>query len=118
MTFEERFSREWEQMQPLIKTEADWQRVVTNYAESLGWDWMHIGRVGKHRANGAKGTLGKGWPDLFLVKGRRWLVVELKMPGESLSQQQSDVMLKMSKVAEYHVWRPADFALMAEVLHD
>lgn len=43
-------------------TEAEFQKQVLDLALSLGWQWMHIGRVGKYTANGAKGTLGTGWP--------------------------------------------------------
>ena len=99
------------------QTEAEFQRVVTDYAESLGWHWLHIGRTGKYAANGAKGTLGEGWPDLFLVKGDRAMYVELKSQGGVVSERQKRVMMILSEVAEVYVWRPSDIALMAEVLH-
>lgn len=95
--------------------ESEWQRTVTDYAESLGWDWLHIGRVGKYQANGAKGTLGKGFPDLLLVRRSQVLFVELKQQGESLKPDQQKVALKLSET-NYHVWRPSDMALMADTL--
>lgn len=103
----------------LPQTEAEWQRFVTDYAESLGWDWMHVGRVGKYQANGAKGTLGEGWPDLVLVKDDRILFVELKAETGKLTDKQKHVLLILDTVSgtACHVWRPSDFALMAEVLH-
>ena len=60
------------------ETEAAFQARVTRYAEEQGWQWMHIGRVGKYTANGAKGTLGTGWPDLIMVRGQRMVAAELK----------------------------------------
>lgn len=96
-----------------VQTESEWQRFVTDYAESLGWDWMHVGRVGKYQANGAKGTLGEGWPDLVLVKGHRVLFVELKAQDGKLTVQQRRVL----DILGGDVWRPSDFARMADVLH-
>lgn len=99
------------------QTESEWQRFVTDYAESLGWDWMHIGRTGKYTANGAKGTLGEGWPDLVLVKGSRIMFVELKAQTGKLTEKQKKVFLVLDPVAECYVWRPSDFAEMANILH-
>lgn len=99
----------------LPQTEAEWQRFVTDYAESLGWDWMHVGRVGKYQANGAKGTLGKGFPDLLLVRRGAVLFVELKQQGEDLKPDQLRVREKLEGTS-YHIWRPSDFALMADTL--
>lgn len=99
----------------LPQTEAEWQRTVTDYAESLGWDWLHIGRVGKYQANGAKGTLGKGFPDLLLVRHGIVRFVELKQQGEKLKPDQDRVMRKLWQ-CNYHIWRPSDFALMADTL--
>ena len=101
----------------LPQNETEWQKHVTQAAVQLGWEWMHIGRVGKYRANGAKGTLGTGWPDLFLCKPGRMLFVELKANGEQLTEQQRNVRsFLLSAGAEYHVWRPSDFAEIVHVL--
>jgi len=95
----------------LPQNETEWQKVVTKAAVQLGWEWLHIGRVGKHRANGAKGTLGTGWPDLVLVNQSGLMFVELKMDGEQLSEQQKHVRSCLLYAgAEYHVWRPSDLA--------
>jgi len=37
-------------------TETEFQKQVVRIAEEFGWEWMHIGRTGKHVPNGAKGT--------------------------------------------------------------
>lgn len=99
------------------QNETAWMKVVTTAAAQAGWQWLHIGRVGKHRANGAKGTLGKGWPDLVLVKPGRLVFAELKMDGEQLSYEQTVVRLElMNAGADFHIWRPSDFAQMMDVL--
>lgn len=89
-------------------TEAAFQRQVVQLAESLGWDWMHIGRTGKYVANGAKGTLGTGWPDLLLLRGHRIVCAELKAQNAPLpSLAQKDVLLKLSGAVEAYCWRPS-----------
>lgn len=98
-------------------TEAEFQNRVTAVAEELGWDWLHIGRVGKHVPNGAKGTLGRGWPDLLLCRGDRLFVCELKeqsAPPPSTDQKRVLSILGMAVPA--YVWRPTDLALIMQVL--
>ena len=99
------------------QTEAEFQKVVTDYAEKQGWHWMHIGRVGKYAANGAKGTLGRGWPDLLLVRGRRLIFAELKAQNGELPQHQRDVLAVLHAVSgEAYVWRPSDLPFILEEL--
>lgn len=98
-------------------TEAEFQRRVTTVAEELGWDWMHVGRVGKYAPNGAKGTLGIGWPDLLLVRGDRLFVCELKeqsAPPPSTDQKRVLSILGMAVPA--YVFRPSDLPLIMEIL--
>lgn len=97
-------------------TESQFQAQVVTLAESLGWEWMHIGRVGKHVPNGAKGTLGRGWPDLVLVRGNRVLFAELKTDEAALTAEQTKVLDLLSNAAEIHVWRPLYWNLILEVL--
>ena len=106
------------------QTEAEFQRTVTDLAESLGWDWMHVGRVGKYAPNGAKGTLGKGWPDLLLVRNERLIFAELKAqtaPPPSTEQRKvldklARLQLNKSMDVFVFVWRPSDWSLILEVL--
>lgn len=98
------------------QNETAWMKVVTTAAAQAGWQWLHIGRVGKHRANGAKGTLGKGWPDLVLVKGGRIIFAELKITGNVLSDEQRNVRTVLHQVGEYYVWRPSDFGEVLDTL--
>lgn len=99
------------------QTEAEFQRLLVVEAVKAGWDWMHIGRVGKYAANGAKGTLGEGWPDLLLVKDRRLIFVEVKAQDGTLSREQKRVYMTLSRAAEYYVWRPSDLPLAMAVFY-
>ncbi len=102
-------------------SESHFQGRVTTLAVDLGWEWMHIGRVGKYVANGAKGTLGLGWPDLSLVRirDRRLVFVELKAqrsPPPNREQRQVLNTLELIPGVEVYVWRPADWPIIMEVL--
>ena len=98
------------------QTEAEFQRVVTEYAEQHGWDWMHVGRTGKYSPNGAKGTLGKGWPDLLLIRGRRIIFLELKAQTGEVSTEQKRVLPILQKAAETYVCRPSDLPFLLQEL--
>lgn len=98
-------------------TEAEFQSQVVNLAESFGWQWMHIGRTGKHVANGAKGTLGRGWPDLLLIRGSRIIFAELKaQKAPPLPEHQKAVLNILAQAAEAYVWRPSDLPFILEEL--
>ena len=98
------------------ESESAFQKRVTDLAEELGWEWMHIGRVGKYVPNGAKGTLGSGWPDLTLIKGSRLVFAELKADSGALTVTQQLVMGRLALVAETYVWRPSDWPQILHVL--
>lgn len=101
-------------------SEALFQQQVEELATRLGWKWMHIPRVGTAKGwrTQTKGALGKGWPDLVLVKGHRLLFVELKTDRGILSTEQKDVLglLGECQKVEVYVWRPRDWALVLAVL--
>ena len=98
-------------------TETEFQRRVVSVAEEFGWDWMHIGRTGKHVPNGAKGTLGPGWPDLLLVRGNQLIAAELKAEKAPVpTNAQHHVLMVLGGVARTYVWRPSQMALILEVL--
>ena len=100
-------------------TEAQFQKQVTDLAAYQGWQWMH---VEQRMARGGswsppmKGPLGKGFPDLMMVRGRTLLFVELKTNTGQLSGHQQDVLETLRWVGECHVWRPSDWAEITEVL--
>ena len=109
---------------------------VTALAEILGWEWLSVRpmfdtkrKVFRH---GTIGTLGKGWPDLVLVRSRdrRIIFAELKgskrdkptpdqervldvlraLEGEvaHLNHEKSEVRLEFARI-EVFVWRPEDW---------
>jgi hypothetical protein len=99
------------------ETEAAFQARLIEYALSRGWEWMHIGRTGKYTANGAKGTLGTGWPDLTMVRGTRLIFAELKAQRAPIpGAEQQRVLLILSDAAEVYHWRPSDWPMILEVL--
>lgn len=100
------------------ETEAVFQTRLTALAETLQWDWMHVGRTGKYGAVGCKGTLGTGWPDLVLLRGQRLIFAELKSqkapPATPLQQM---ILAKLSLTgAECYIWRPSGWPLILETL--
>ena len=98
-------------------TESEFQAKVTTLAESLGWDWFHVGRTGKHKPNGAKGTLGKGWPDLTLVRRDRLIFAECKIGAEQLKPEQAAVLGVLGSTnCMTYVWRPEQWNVILEVL--
>lgn len=98
-------------------TEAQFQKQVLELAETLGWHWMHIGRVGKYTANGAKGTLGTGWPDLVLIRRTTTVYAELKAQTGFLSEEQRKVHRVLADTTPHvYVWRPSDLPQIVGVL--
>jgi hypothetical protein len=107
---------------PLALTEAGWQRQLVDLAAALGYHWLHL-RPGL-RQSGAysvpiQGTLGAGWPDLFLCRerDRRVIWVELKSATGRLTADQERVLgILRDAGCEVYVWRPADVDRAYEVL--
>lgn len=110
-------------------SESDFQRQVTDLAEILGWTWVHFrpAQTSKGWRTPVSGPLGKGWPDLVLVreKDRRLMFVELKRNGAPLSPEQHKVWCQLTNIIGGHapepevtvwVWRPEDFELIQRVL--
>jgi len=102
-------------------TEAQFQRQVTELAELLGWAWLHVrpGRTADSWRTPISGSLGKGWPDLFMVRERdgRRLAVELKGPRGRITPDQTRVsgILEAADI-ECYFWRPSDWAAIEEAL--
>lgn len=95
-------------------TEAQWQREVCEVAEMLGWEWAHFRVSGRPSKAGppVSGPLGKGHPDLFLIRQRdqRSCYVECKAEKGTLSVEQVRVIGKMRLAGIIvHVWYPKDF---------
>lgn len=98
--------------------EADFQRQVTDLAELLGWSWAHFRPAETARGwrTPVSGPLGKGFPDLVLVKGSRLIFAELKRDKGKVSLEQARVLGALADAAETHVWTPPDLDAIAATL--
>jgi hypothetical protein len=95
-------------------TEAQFQGQLTEVAAYHGWHWLHIEKALNERGywrTPIRGPLGKGWPDLVLIKGSRVLFVELKANGKQPTADQRQVLEILSHIpgAEVYVWHPDQF---------
>lgn len=99
---------------------------VTELAELMGWRWAHFrpARTAHGWRTPASGPLGKGWPDLVLVRDRdgRMIFAELKAEAGRIADEQSAVLDYLRRVSRLHgwlgvyVWRPSDFDSIVDVL--
>ena len=95
-------------------TEREFQGLVCELAEMLGWSWLHIrpGQTERGWRTPISGPLGKGWPDLVLVSpGRRkTLAVELKreLAADPGADQQYVHQVLEQAGWTVRVWRPSD----------
>lgn len=97
-------------------TEREFMAQVTQLAEIRGWSWAHFrpAMTAKGWRTPVSGPLGKGWPDLVLVRGKQILFAELKRDGAKETPEQRHVL---NLLAEAHpeagngivVWRPRDW---------
>ena len=88
--------------------ESDLQSAVLELAELLGWRTMHqrpgLTQSGHWRT--AVEGMGKGWPDLVLVRDRL-IVAELKSERGRLTVDQQDWIFALTHAGvETHVWFP------------
>jgi len=112
-------------------SERDFQRQVCDLAEVLGWTWCHWRPLRNGRGIWqvpVEGPLGKGWPDLTLlrVRDRRLIFAELKREQQDPTDDQVAVLSDLEQLRldpgefgglgvglpslEVHVWRPSDLA--------
>lgn len=104
-------------------TEAKFQKQVVEYARLLGWRVAAVNRVCVRRPNGSAyyatpfGADGVGWPDLFLVRGKRAIAAELKVGKNTLSDEQVAWGLALFDAGiRCYVWRPDSWPEIEEVL--
>jgi protoporphyrinogen oxidase len=119
-------------------SELDFQRQLVGphgLATMLGWKHVHVrkGRTKDSWATSTSGELGKGWPDLVLVRerDRRLIFAELKADDGKLTLDQELVLEALRALQtigpiapepvvipriEVVVWRPRDFDAIAETL--
>ena len=100
------------------ESEAEFQRWVMELADVLGWSTVHFrpAMTSKGYRTPVSGPLGKGWPDLVLVR-ERVIFAELKSDKGKLSLEQDYVLGELRNAgAEVYVWRPQDRDEIGEVL--
>jgi hypothetical protein len=101
--------------------EREFQSQVTQLAELLGYRWCHWRPAMTQHGwrTPVSGPLGKGFPDLFLLRerDRRAMWVELKSEHGRLTPYQTAVHAAMRAAGlEVRVWRPSQIEEIAEVL--
>jgi hypothetical protein len=135
-------------MTALRMTELDFRRQLVGEDPpglAVRFGWEHVGFRAARTVDGewrtpVTGTLGKGWPDVTLVRerDRRLIFAELKSDTGRLTGDQERVLevlrslewtaheflvlggrgpvLRVGARVEVHVWRPRDFDAIAEIL--
>ena len=106
----------------LTLREVDFLAQVTQLAEMRHWLWVHFrpAQTLKGWRTPVQGPLGKGWPDLLLIRpkdGRR-LAVELKRdkaPDPTVEQWACLDALAQCGIPAF-VWRPRDWPEIEETL--
>jgi hypothetical protein len=115
-------------------TEAQFMEQVTELAELFGWEWIHIrhARTKESWRTPISGPLGKGWPDLVMIRQRdhRLLFVELKSDNAYATHEQDRVLGNLMTTEHYReacgckhgpdvrveLWRPEDWELIERTL--
>lgn len=112
-------------------TEMEFQRQVTDLATIFGWSWAHFrpAQTAKGWRTPVSGPLGKGFPDLILVRerDRRLIFAELKADKGRLTDEQAAVLSALGELegpdrgpletqVQVVVWRPVDFDAIERVL--
>jgi len=98
-------------------TETEFLAQILEVAVLYGWEGAHFrpAQTARGWRTPVQGSLGKGWPDLVLIRKDRLVVAELKV-ASNLSPAQTHVLDTFRGVAEVYLWRPADFAQIVETL--
>ena len=100
-------------------TEAEFLRQVIDLAEIYHWSYVHFrpAQTARGWRTPVQGPLGKGWPDLILVRGDRLLAVELKAEKGRITEDQLHVMDILDGAGfETAFWRPSDFGAIQAAL--
>lgn len=95
----------------LALTEREFQAQITEYAELCGWSWAHFrpAETSKGWRTPVSGPMGKGWPDLVLVRGRRLIFMEVKRAGAMATADQLRVLDLLADAVETYTVAPKDW---------
>ena len=84
--------------------EAEFQRLVVEYAERRGWA-VHHAVDGAH--NVRMNPSGVGFPDLLLVRGEALMFAELKTDTGRASKAQLEWLERLERCGQHcEIWRP------------
>jgi hypothetical protein len=99
------------------ETEAQFQGYVIQLAEVYGWDVAHFAKCPGKNYTPAVGNIGRGFPDLLLVRDTEAMFVELKTNEGKVQPHQREVHRKL-QIAGFRVevWRPMDRDVLEKVL--
>jgi len=105
------------------QSEADFQKQIIELAKYRGWRVATFRKVRVQRKNGSVyyetpvGADGVGWPDLFLVRGKRVIAAELKVGNNKATVEQMQWLESLAATGvECHVWRPSWWNVIEDVL--
>jgi len=101
--------------------ESEWMHQVIDLVELLGYEWAHFrpAQTSKGWRTPVSGPLGKGFPDLVLLRDRdqRFLVIELKSEAGRLTDEQLHVLASFrASNVQALVARPGDLENLAAAL--
>lgn len=105
-----------------ITSERDLLDQVLELSALLGWEAAHFRPALTNRGwrTPVQGSLGKGFPDLVLVRerDRRLIFAELKSDVGRLAPEQERVLELLRSIpgATVAIWRPRDWDTIVEVL--
>jgi len=84
-----------------------------------GWEVLHLraARTRKGWVVPVTGSLGKGWPDLILVRPPRIIAAELKAGrGKPTIEQLAVLGVLRQAGVEVYIWRPEDWPAIVQTL--
>lgn len=94
---------------PASLSEAEWQAIVIDLAESVGWRYYHP--YDSRRSV-------SGWPDLTLIRDGRIVFAELKKESGRPSVEQREWLEELDAClgVQAFLWRPSDIAEVERAL--
>jgi hypothetical protein len=104
-------------------SEAGFQQTVLELAKATGWRRAHFRKVRVQRKSGKTfwetpvAGDGKGFLDLLLLRDKRLIVAELKMPREKMKPEQELWFAAWQEFgAETYLWYPEDWDEIQKIL--
>ena len=97
----------------------DFQVALSIYAREQGWRVQYFRKTAVEGKGGNWVGIGpKGWPDLFMVRGEKAIVAELKSEIGTATAEQKEWLAALGEVPgiDTYLWRPRDAAEAIERL--